>query len=318
MRIDRMLSIIIMMLNRDRISAKELAEKFEVSVRTIYRDIEAINLSGIPVISYPGNTGGFGIMENYRIDRQVLSLKDMLSILSALRNISNTLEFTELDNAIEKIDSLIPKQAASSSDIFEEQFVIDVLPWGYGKKRKKLLQTIQKAIQNHIILEFSYRNTKGETTDRLVEPLTTIFKGYAWYLFAYCRLRENFRLFRLTRIRNLKITDKKFSRKNATYKNYINPTNPEPAKIVHMVLKFSSKIKTRVEDFFGEDHITENPEGYLIVKVSFPEDDWVYSFLLSYGEYLEVLKPPHIREIIKKKLKKLNTIYKPDIHLSQG
>ena len=140
MRIDRMLAITVMMLNRDRISARELAERFEVSIRTIYRDIEAINLAGIPVISYPGNNGGFGIMDNYKIDRQVLSLKDMLSILSALKAISSSLEFSELDNAIEKINSLVPRGKTGQKNLFAEQFVVDILPWGFRKRQKTLVQ----------------------------------------------------------------------------------------------------------------------------------------------------------------------------------
>ncbi len=103
MRIDRMLAITVMLLNRDRISARELAERFEVSVRTVYRDIDAINMAGIPVISYPGNEGGFGIMENFRLDRQLLTLNDMLTILAALKGIDTGLIHKEVGSAIENL-----------------------------------------------------------------------------------------------------------------------------------------------------------------------------------------------------------------------
>lgn len=131
-----MLTITIMLLNRERISAKELADKFEISVRTVYRDIEAINLAGIPIISYSGNNGGFGIMENYKIDRQLLTLNDMTAILSALKGVNTTLEDRELDSAIEKIKSLLPRDRAFEMDQRSEQIIFDILPWGPGSRQK--------------------------------------------------------------------------------------------------------------------------------------------------------------------------------------
>ncbi|NLD37627.1 MAG: HTH domain-containing protein [Desulfatiglans sp.] len=134
MRIDRMLAITVMLLNRDRIIARELAEKFEVSVRTVYRDIDAINMAGIPVISYSGNEGGFGIMEHFRLDRQLLTLNDMLTILTALKGIDTGLIHKEVESAIEKITNLVPKEKADQAEQFFNQMVIDVVPYGSGKK----------------------------------------------------------------------------------------------------------------------------------------------------------------------------------------
>jgi predicted DNA-binding transcriptional regulator YafY len=130
MRIDRMLAITVMLLNRDRINARELAEKFEVSVRTVYRDIDAINMAGIPVISFPGNEGGFGIMEHFRLDRQLLTLNDMLTILTALKGIDTGLIHKEVESAIEKITNLVPKEKADQAEQFFNQMVIDVVPYG--------------------------------------------------------------------------------------------------------------------------------------------------------------------------------------------
>jgi predicted DNA-binding transcriptional regulator YafY len=164
MRIDRLLSITVMLLNRDRIPARELAKKFEVSVRTIYRDIDAINLAGIPIISYPGNNGGFGIMENYRIDRQVLSMPDILAVLTALKGINAALDNRELDNAISKISSIVPREKNACIRNHGEQLVIDILPWGYGKKEKQKLQVINSAVSNFHFLTFEYTNAQGKKT----------------------------------------------------------------------------------------------------------------------------------------------------------
>jgi predicted DNA-binding transcriptional regulator YafY len=320
MRIDRMLSITVMLLNKDRISARELAEKFEVSIRTIYRDIEAINLAGIPVISYQGNNGGFGIMENYKIDRQVLTLKDMLAIISALKGINITLEDRELDTAIEKISSLVPKDKTEDLNRHLEQFIIDILPWGYGKKQKDQIKVIHDSIISNRLLIFVYRNAKGEVIERIVEPMTLVFKGYCWFLFSYCLIRKDFRIFRLSRMRNIRLLDKGFIRREASFQDYYQESiNPDGGKVkmAHLVLKFSPEVRFRVEDCFDEEQIRIQDNGDLIVRVSFPEDQWVYSMILSYGENVVVLEPGHIREIILKKVNKIQGIYKPDSMVSQ-
>lgn len=316
MRIDRMLSIIVMLLNRDRISARELSDKFEVSIRTVYRDIDAINLAGIPIVSYSGNNGGFGILDNYKIDHQLLTFDDMCAMLSALKGVNTTLEDKELDSAIEKIKSLVPKDKADRLDLYLQQIVIDILPWGYTNVKKERMKVIQKAIINNNFLKFKYKNSKGEDSIRKVEPMTLIYKGYAWYLFSFCYLKNQYRIFRLSRMKNLEILNDTFIRKNMSYHDFMNPDSAN-IKIVPLILKFTPDVRGRVEDYFEEEQIEYHENGNMIVNVSFPEDQWIYSFILSFGEYVEVLKPEYIREIIQEKAKKIINNYKPDILLSQ-
>ena len=312
-----MLSITVMLLNKDRVSARELAGKFEVSVRTIYRDIDAINLAGIPVISYPGNNGGFGIMENYKIDRQLLSMTDMVAILSALKGINAALDNREIDNAIHKISSLVPKEKSGELSRQSEQIVIDILPWGYRQKDKDKLRLINKTIWQCSFLTFDYKNTKGETIARTAEPMTLIFKGYTWYLFGYCCIKKDYRLFRLSRMSNLQRMERQFSRREARYNDFIGPGDNH-IKPVHLLLKFSPKVASRVEDYFDPEHIAAQSNGDLLVKVSLPDDEWVTSLILGYGEHVEVMEPLHIREKIAEKIEKILAIYKPDIEVSQG
>jgi predicted DNA-binding transcriptional regulator YafY len=316
MRIDRMLTIIVMLLNRDRVTARELADKFEISVRTVYRDIEAINLAGIPVISYLGNDGGFGIMENYKIDRQLLTLSNMFTILSALKGVNTGLKDIELESAIEKISSLVPKEKSGEMELRFQQLVIDINPWGYSNKLKNILKTIQRSINSSSLLKIKYSNTRGEYSVRIIEPMTLILNGYIWYLFAFCKKRSDYRVFKLTRIKSINVSKQNFIRRDASYKDYIRQDNESDA-VVHLILKFSSKIRSRVEEYFDEEQIDIRKNGDIIVRVSYPEDEWVYSSILSYGEYVEVLEPPHIRKIILEKAKKIHEHYKPDIMVSQ-
>jgi len=308
MRIDRMLAIVVMLLNRERITARELAEKFEVSIRTIYRDLEAVNQAGVPVVSYSGSDGGFGIMENYKIDRQLLTFNDMLAILSALKGVNTTLADQEIDRAIEKISSLVPRERNDELELRYEQLVIDVSPWGFREEDKRKLKELYQAITDGKLVEFTYGNLKGEKTLREAEPMTLLFKGYAWYLLGYCRLREDFRSFKLSRISELTVLDQEFTRRKYSYREFPISKNHNNSPI-HLKLRYSPEARPNVEEYFNPENITYQDDGRLIVEVDWPEDEWVYGHILSYGEQVEVLEPKEIREKIRKRVAKLYEVY---------
>jgi len=317
MRIDRMLGIIVLLLNRNKISAKKLAERFDVSVRTIYRDIEAINMAGVPIVSHAGSNGGFGIIENYRLDRQVLSIDDMTSIITALKGVSKSLGDNDLDNIAEKILSIVPRDKIPNINKHFEEVSIDITPWGFKEKSREYLKKLQTAISDCDVVKFLYRNMRGETIRRVVEPMTMIFKGYAWYLFGYCKIRNDFRLFRLSRMDALEITNQKFERKNVLYKEYFMQQD-SALNTIEIVLKFKPEARIRVEEYFEESTVKFTSDGGMIVSVSFPEDEWVFATILSFGEVVEVVSPPNIREKIRKKAQKICSIYNADIQLSQS
>lgn len=317
MRIDRMLSITIMMLNRDRVTARELADKFKVSVRTVYRDLQAIDQAGIPIISHSGNKGGYGIMDTFRIDRHYLKLDDIVSMVSTLRGINTTLENRELDEAIEKIANLVPRTKSDDLNKYSRQMVVDIMPLGYTYRQKARIQEVHQAVNEQRLFEFEYYNAKGQHTKRIVEPMTLIFKGYAWYLFAYCRLKSDYRLFRLSRMRKTRILPESFDRKDKSYEDMFWPSS-DTIQSVHLKLQFYPNVRVQVEDFFEPNQIRYLKNGSMRVEVDFPEDEWVYSFLLGYGEHVKVLSPQHIREILMEKAKKIQAIYKPDRQMSQS
>ncbi|MBE6057361.1 YafY family protein [Clostridium sp.] len=310
MKINRLLAIVVILLNREKISASELAEKFEVSVRTIYRDIEAINLAGIPIVSQIGNNGGFYIIDNYKINHQLLTLEDMISIIEALKNMNRFLDDKNVEVAIEKVKNIIPKEKKEVFDLHFEQMFIDTLPWGFKKCEEENLKykIIHDAIDLKKCIAFDYRNSKSEYNWREAEPLTLVFKGFYWYLFSFCKLKNDYRFFKLSRMENLALLDEKINKNRISYKEYIdiNKTQEVPTRIV---LKFNEKVRYRVDDCFHKDDIKIQEDGSIIVDTYFLEDEWVYSMILSYGEYVEVIEPNHIREIIKNKCKKINDIY---------
>lgn len=308
MRIDRMLGIIVLLLNRDRVSAKQLAEKFEVSVRTVYRDIDSINMAGIPIVTYPGNKGGFGIMPNYKLDRQVLSLEDMGSIISALKSVNASLGGEELDTVAEKILNLVPVDKVDHLKKRFDEFCIDFMPWGFKPKFKEYIKILQQAISDNLIVSFLYRNSKGEALTRNVEPMTLIFKGYAWYLYGYCLLRQDYRLFRISRMGYPEIQKKTFERRNKTYTEFMN-VQIDQTNFINLVLKFSPLIKQKVEEYFDENISSICEDGSMVVSIRFPEDEWIYSTILSFGEFIEVLEPESVRNEIKAKTKRMTELY---------
>lgn len=315
MRIDRMLGIVVILLNRDRISAKSLAERFEVSVRTIYRDIEAINMAGIPIVAYAGNNGGFGIMENYRLDRQVLTLQDMASILTALKGVSSTLDDNDMDTVTEKILSLVPNDKMDQLKQRFDELCIDIIPWGFKQKSKEYLKEIQRAITERCLIRFEYRNTKGESGSRIVEPMTLVFKGYAWYIFGFCKTKNDFRIFKIGRMNNLAILEEKFKRKEESY-HEINKRASVPRDTIDVVLRYSKEMIGQVEEYFDDGNIHYNDDGSLTVKFTVPEDNWLHSIILGAGEKVEVIEPEQLRNAIMKKTEKILGIYKHDTLLS--
>lgn len=298
MRIDRLLAITVMLLNRRRVTARELADYFDVSVRTVYRDIEAIMAAGIPIMSFQGNTGGFGIMENYKLNRQLLTFQDMTAILTALKGVNATFRDRSLDGAIEKISALIPDDKEDDYRRHSERFIYDVFPlWGESRQRQ-VLETVRSAVISDRLLRFSYRNAKGEYSERLVEPMTLVCKRYHWYLFAYCRMREDYRVFRLSRLREPVVLDETFARREKSFRDVEQP-DTAALPTVRLRLKFAPAVRVHVEDFYDDESITVQPDGSLVVDVTFPEDPWVYSHILSFGEMVQVLEPAHIRRIIE-------------------
>lgn len=313
MKINRLLAIITILLNREKISAVELSKRFEVSIRTIYRDIEAINMAGIPIVSQSGNNGGFYIVDNYKLNHQFLTLEDMISIVEALKNVNRFLDNKQVEIAIEKIKSIVPKEKKSVFDSHFQQMVIDNLPWGFKKSRKEnsKYKIIYDAVENKKCIAFDYRSSKGECGWREVEPLTLVFKGFSWYLFAFCKLRNDYRLFKLLRMDSLDVLEKEIEKGRISYEQYDNldKNKYDEDKLTRVKLKFSNRVRYRIEDYFDISELKIEEDGSIIVDTHFFEDEWVYSMILSYGEYVEVIEPYNIRKIIKDKSEKIYNMY---------
>lgn len=210
MKIDRLVSIIMVLLDKKRIGAQELADMFEVSPRTIYRDIDAINIAGIPIRSISGVGGGFEIMPEYKIDKKVFSTADLSAILMGLSSLSNMVRGDELVNALAKVKSFIPAEKAKDIEIKTNQICIDLSPWMGNQNIQPYLETIKTALQDCKLLSFEYTAHHGNKTVRTVEPYQLVLKSSHWYFYGYCYTRNDYRLFRLSRMSDLKMRQEVF------------------------------------------------------------------------------------------------------------
>ncbi|MBN2509991.1 MAG: YafY family transcriptional regulator [Spirochaetales bacterium] len=314
MKISRLLGIVTLLLNRERMTAGELARHFEVSVRTILRDLEALDEAGIPVQTVQGQGGGVGIMQGFALDRQFLSVAEISSIVTALEGLSRLISEPGIDTAREKLGNLVSPVVRERIQGRERVLDIDMAPW-YGPSRLgETLNLLLEAAQALQVVSFCYSSTKGECSEREVEPYKLSCKGNVWYLYGYCLLRNDFRMFRLSRIRRLERQRKTFTRREVPEHLYDWDYDWEQGDPGHalmdVVLKFNSCLRYRVEDFFADEQICEQPDGSLLVRASFPRDEWVYSYVLGCGPDVEVVEPEELRECIMQKARAVMERYR--------
>lgn len=303
MRIDRMLTITILLLSRERVSAKELAERFEVSVRTVYRDIEAINVAGIPIISHQGVDGGFSIMEGFKLDRQIFTTQDMISILYPLIGINRTFNSESIRQVIDKIQALIPHNEKQHINSSLDRVLVDIDPWGINEEWKQTYENLHRAIEQQYKVEITYIDGEGDRTTRILEPMTLIFKSYTWYLWGYCIKRSDYRLFKLSRVKECKLLHEHFIRKEKSYEQV-----PFSGTEIELKLKGKLSFLPRALEIFTPESISQSNEN-IFITTKMPPGSWLKDFIFSFGSKLQIIEPEWLREEIKKELNESLSLY---------
>lgn len=313
MKLERLMAILVILINRRLVQAKELAERFEVSVRTIYRDIDALNQAGIPIITYQGAGGGIGLANGYRLDRNVLTNDEFAAIVTALRSLSTaTASSREAHHhLVDKINSILSESGRSDVQAKTNQLIVDHAPWGGQHTHEDMQRVLKQAIEQLRLVRFIYHKVDNGQSSRIVEPHTLVLKGQHWYVYAYCLERASFRLFKLTRISGLAMLDTPFDRREL-------PGGPTPwdqdwyraDKLVELQLRFLPPARQAAMEVLGTDRLQLQPDGSYIAVVAFPEDNWVYRFILGFGEDVEVLSPPRLRNLIRDKALAIANRYK--------
>ncbi len=292
MQINRLFEIIYVLLDKSTVTAKELSDRFDVSVRTIYRDVETLSSAGIPIYMSKGKGGGISLLPEFILNKAMLSEKEKSEILSALQGL-NAVDYLSDNKTLSKLSSLFGSTSLVSW--------VEIDYSGWSNTKREQFETIKQAIINKEVISFTYYNCSSQSSNRKVEPLTLWFKEKTWYLKAFCLLKQDFRTFKLTRMKNVSCTDEHFAER----KTYDYSSSYEvPAPMTKIKVKIDSSQVYRVHDDFDENNIVKNEDGSFTVTMDFIETDWVYGYLLSFGFYAEVLEPLHIREAIIEHLKK--------------
>ena len=308
MKVDRLVSIIMILLDKKRIGAQELADLFEVSPRTIYRDIGTINVAGIPVRSTSGVGGGFEIMQKYKIDRKVFSTADLSAILMGLSSLSNMVRGDELVNALAKVKSFIPTDRAKDIELKANQIYVDLSPWMGNRNIQPYLEIIKAALQESKLLSFEYADRYGNKTARTAEPYQLVLKSSHWYLQGYCLKRNDYRLFKLSRISNLKIQDVIFKPRNHQ-KPQLDFTDILATMQTKIKIRIHKSVMDRLLDYCTYEDFSPDGDEYYIVNFPFIENEYYYNILFGFGDKCEYLEPLHIRTEIKRRIHDIAALY---------
>ncbi|TLG72121.1 helix-turn-helix transcriptional regulator [Culicoidibacter larvae] len=308
MKVDRLVSIIMLLMDKKRVSAHELAEQFEVSPRTIYRDIDSINMAGVPIMATPGVSGGIEIMPNYKLDNKVFSLADLSAILIGLASVANMTRATELNNAIAKVKNLIPPEKAKEIEVKANQIYIDLSPWMSNENMQPYLAIIKTALQENKLLSFDYTDRYGNKTARTAEPYQLVLKGNQWYWQGYCNQRNDYRLFRLSRMSDLQLQEQTFTPRDYQ-KPQLDFTDILATMQTKITLRIHKSISEQVLDYCTYDHFTPDGDEHYIVSFPFIENDYYYNILFGFGNKCICIEPSHVRSEMKRRINEMTTLY---------
>jgi len=300
MQVSRQFEIVYILLNKECVTAKELAAQFGVSTRTIYRDIDTLSLAGVPVYTEKGKGGGISLLPDFVLNKSILSEREQNEILTALHGLSR-IKTDGAKGVLTRLSTIFNKTAANWLEV-------DFSDWSYTND---YFNELKVAILERRIAQFDYYNSNGEKTSRRVEPIQLWFKSKSWYVKAFCLTKLSMRLYKLTRVKNLVVTDEHFPARHLLYDESDDdiPTMPSESSDITFRLHIAPEMTYRVLDEFDEDMVEKQSDGSFIVTITWPEENWLYNYVLSFGEYAEILEPEYLRKSIQEKAGKILAKY---------
>ena len=297
MKDNRLFRILYYILEKEKVTANELADKFEVSVRTIYRDIDSISSVGVPIFTTQGKGGGIKIDNEFILNKSLFDANEKEQIIAALQGLEKTNEAYKSE--------LITKLSALFKIKNSNWIEIDFTSWGSNNTYQDLFNTLKIAIINKNIIFFSYISSKAEKINRRVKPIRLLFKEQDWYLYAFCLLRNNFRYFKLSRIKDLEVLAINYE---DNFENVVLKKELKYENIVNIKLKFDKSVAFRVYDEFNEA-IEEDEKANLYVEIKIPNNYKLYNYIFSFGSNVEILEPKEIRNQFKNMINEIAKKY---------
>lgn len=301
MKIDRLIGILSILLQRDKVTAAELAEKFEVSRRTIVRDIEDLGKAGIPVAASQGRGGGISVMEGFKLDRTLLSEEDMKAILTGLQGLDSVSESSRYRRLMDKLDAENAVGAVGAGN----SIIVDLSSWDKNAVSPKL-ETIKQAAESNKKISFMYYSPE-RTERRKIEPYRLVFQWASWYVWGFCTKRNDYRMFKLTRMTDLTVGEEFAPREIPDYTcDKLRHTRGEIAVRV----RFDSSVKWRLVDEFGAEYLTEDKDGSITLDFTWSDVPSFYSYIAGFRDAAEIISPEEYREEFSELLEKMLKKYK--------
>jgi len=301
MRIDRLLEMTMLLLDRRAVTARDLADRFQVSTRTIYRDLDVLSVAGVPVFTSKGRGGGISLLDNYALSKTYLTDHERDSLIMSLKTLQAT-KYPEIDAIHEKISALFRNSAAG------DWVHVEFSPWWRGPDQHNQFLDIKKAILECRLIRFDYVNSEYVKSRRDVEPMRLVFKSLAWYLWGHCRTRQDLRTFRISRMKSLVTSDETFERRTGA-ETEKDVSTEEETRWVTLRLRFQPKVLHRLYDDYDEDAIIENPDGTYEITTALPEEEWIYTHILSFGANVKVIEPEHVRTGVIERMREMLGVY---------
>lgn len=293
MKIDRLLAIIIILLNRTKVTASELAQEFEVSLRTIYRYMESLTLAGVPIISHQGNEGGYSLTDNFTINKQYFTGQEFELIMTALQGVQGAVDDNEVDSSLSKLKTLAPKQSRNLPPL-----IIQQESWaGKDTDIADAIKLVKSSITNSQQVRFNYTDAMGKKSERTMEPVSLVYKALHWYVFGFCIKRNAYRLFKLKRMLDLK-KGRSFSPRDTQFSDFPWEGRWEEQNLRDITFKVDKSARHKVFEEFSSQAISEY-EDYFQVDIKIPINPWITGVILSFGSAIRDIAPDELKTHIK-------------------
>lgn len=301
MQIERLINMIFYIINREHVTAKELADYFNVSTRTIYRDVNTLTLAGIPIISTKGTGGGISLIDGYSLNKSLFSKEEQQNIFQGLQMLQAT-KFPNAEIALSKISAIFGKA------LVHKWLDIDFTFWGSEERQKVDIFELQYAILNKHTVAFDYFNSEFQKSNRMIDPLQLVFKSRTWYIIGYCHSKQEIRTFRMSRMKHICVLSETFER-TLPDDFSLSADCGETCTLPVFKLKFAPEIAYRLYDDFQENQIEICTDGSFIVTFQYQLTDWTFNYLLSFGKYVEIIEPKIARTMLKERALEIAQIY---------
>lgn len=307
MKYEIMLKILFELLSKKCVKASYLADKFEVSVRSIHRYINCLELAGVPIYTLRGNNGGFAIVDTYKLSSTFLTVKEFEHTINTLSAITDSVPNKDLSNVISKLKAVV-KNERSGFDIKSGNLIIDAGPWGDAVGYKSKLNVIQKSIDELKKLNIRYHDRNGDITERIIEPHVIVFKQGLWYVYAFCHLRNEFRFFKIGRIEFADITNESFTRREISQEDLPLDFWHNVTETTDVIFEIDKKCLSDVEEWLGIENVHKQHNKY-VAEAKLPFDNGLVSKIMSFGNGIKVIQPQELKDEIIKNTKSIIDTY---------